>query len=359
MAGSDMQAWCDKKLRARLEKMTRTRQPDLPAPQVLVQAPGVTFGFGDLDQPFHTASVGKNFTAALIARLIDRGLLDFDMPVRAFDVGVDLAKLPAADGVDLADELTVGHLLAHTSGLPDPLDPPRGHQTACAIDALANAPNRAWTPRDVLAETVGLPATGRPGTFTYSDANYALLLCIAESAGGAPFTDLMADLVFEPARMTRTGHPHSTASDDDLAALDIAPMWLGGHDVSRSRCLSVGSVDGGAVTTAADLVRFQQQLHRGHLFTTDVLARMTQPRSRMRPGIHYGAGFATLRFSGFMPVVLRGLPEPVGGLGLTACHAFYYPHQDAHVILNFHTTKAMRASFGVHIDIARHLAKLR
>ncbi|MGO0575881.1 hypothetical protein [Ornithinimicrobium panacihumi] len=57
-----------------------------------------------------------------------------------------------------------------------------------------------------------------------------------------------------------------------------------------------------------------------------------------------------------MPVLLRGLPEPVGGLGISAMHSFYYADQDAHVVLNFHSTRAMAASFQTHIAIARALS---
>lgn len=50
---------------------------------------------------------------------------------------------------------------------------------------------------------------------------------------------------------------------------------------------------------------------------------------------------------------LRGYPEPVGGLGYTATHMFYYPRQRTHVILNFHAHARMQASFMAHIRLAR------
>ena len=118
-------------------------------------------------------------------------------------------------------------------------------------------------------------------------------------------------------------------------------------------------VGGNAATTAADLVRFQQALHGGELLAAATLAHLARPRNRMRAGVHYGAGAVTLRLGEFMPLVLRGLPEPVGGLGISATHMFYYPAQQAHVVLNFHSTAAMRASFQTHIQIAQMLAKTR
>lgn len=78
---------------------------------------------------------------------------------------------------------------------------------------------------------------------------------------------------------------------------------------------------------------------------------MGTPRSRFRPGIHYGAGMVALRFAGFFPL-MRGYPEPVGGLGYTSTHMFYYPAQRTHVILNYHAHRRMNTSFQMHIRLA-------
>ncbi|TWH31557.1 hypothetical protein [Isoptericola variabilis] len=64
----------------------------------------------------------------------------------------------------------------------------------------------------------------------------------------------------------------------------------------------------------------------------------------------------TLRFGEFTPPLLRGLPEPVGHLGVLGNHLFYYPRQAAHVVLNFHSTREMGRSFRTHVAGARLLA---
>lgn len=354
------QHWCETSLRTRLERVAAKRAPQLPAPQLLVVAPGVRFSFGAVEQPFHTASIGKVFVAALLGRLAGRGLLEPDSPVGELAPDLDLSGLPAADGVELSRDLTVAHLLSHRSGLPDPLLPPRGHETECSIRSLPAKLDRRWEPAQIVEQTVGLPPVGRPGErFHYGDANYALLLCVLEQLVGTPFSELLREHVFLPVGMRRTWQPHSTADDQELATLDIAPVHLGGRELSRCRALSGASADGGAVTTLDDLLRFQTALHEGELIDGALLARMARRRSRMLPGIHYGTGLATLRFSEFMPLLLRGLPEPVGGIGVWATHCFYYPRQRAHVIMNFHSDREIRRSFSAaHIPIARRLAGL-
>ncbi len=360
MAGNvDLHAWLSGPFRRTLDRLARRRSPRLPAPQVLVDAAGTRFASGDIDRPFHSASVGKVFLAVLIGRLVEQGRLSLDSPIGALLPAEELVDLPARPGVDVGTDVTVEHLLGHRSGLPDPFLPPRGHRTACSMRSLRGGLDRHWTVPEFLAEARGLPPVGRPGgRFHYSDAGYALLSRVAEEVGGGPAGELLRTHVIVPSGMDRTHQPHvGAASAAELAGLDIAPMWLGSTEVSRSLALSLGSVDGGCVTTAADLVRFQRALHSGRLISAELLASLSHPRSRLRPGIHYGTGLVTLRFGEFTPLLLRGLPEPVGGLGLTATHAFYYPQQDAHVVLNFHSTRAMRASFQTHIRIARRLGR--
>lgn len=350
-----LQTWLDTSLRERLDRLTQQRSPRLPAPQVLVEAPGVRFTYGDIEQPFHTASIGKNFVAVLIGQYVEAGLLTLDTPIRdVLGHRINVAALPAARGIDPGEQITVERLLAHRAGLPDPFLPRRGRRTACCLRTLAADPSKVCTMDMVLTELSSLPAVGRPDeAFHYTDGGYALLSVIAEQIGGAPIAELLRQKVFD-----RSGMPHTRQFHSGEAAPEsLAPMVIASTDISRTPALSIGSVDGGAITTAQDLVAFQRALHDGRLISLDLLEQLSRPRSRMRPGIHYGMGFVAIRFDGFLPFVLRGLPEPVGGLGLTSTHGFFYQDQNAHVILNFHSTRAMNQSFQTHIAIARELAR--
>jgi D-alanyl-D-alanine carboxypeptidase len=86
--------------------------------------------------------------------------------------------------------------------------------------------------------------------------------------------------------------------------------------------------------------------HGGDLVSPTSLAVLTRARHRFRRGIHYGAATMTLRFGELMPVVLRGLPEPVGHLGVWATHVFHHP------------VRRMGASFRAHAAIARAISAL-
>lgn len=332
----------------------------MPDPQILVRAPGVKIEFGDVGLPFHAASVGKLATAVLVTMLIEEGRANFHTPIGALVPSTDIVGLPAAVGVDVARDVTLDHLLSHTSGLPDYFDPPGRMQTACSRTAVVADPDRRWTPTALLDEVRRLRSVGRPGArFHYSDTGYILLGRIVEEAFGQSFANCLRTRIFEPTGMMRTSTPYdATLIPDDLAELDVAPAWLGKHELSRTHCLSLDWAGGGLVSTVEDLVRFQRALHAGGLIAPENVRRMEQPRHRFHRGIHYGAGSMTLKFGEFFPL-LRGLPHPTGHLGVTGTHLFYYPQHKAHVVLNYHATQQMRHSFQAHIVIAQMLADLR
>lgn len=72
-----------------------------------------------VDQPNHLASVGKLFTATVIAILTERGELEFTDSIGAYlDTDVT-AGLHVYRGRDYSEEITVRHLLMQTSGLYD------------------------------------------------------------------------------------------------------------------------------------------------------------------------------------------------------------------------------------------------
>ncbi|GMA40733.1 hypothetical protein GCM10025883_27780 [Mobilicoccus caccae] len=214
-------------------------------------------------------------TATLVARLLEEGRLLFDSPLGDLLPRSVTDGLPAAPGFDVARDVTVEHLLTHTSGLPDIFLPPRGQTSEASLRRVVATPDRRWTRAELLAAAHTMSAVGRPGErFHYSDTAYLLLGRVAEEVGGDAYATLLQRYVFTPAGMTRTCVPFDDACDQArLDGLDIAPLWIRGSELSRRMALTLGW--GGVVATAADLVRFQQALHGGRLVSPS-----TSPTSR-------------------------------------------------------------------------------
>lgn len=335
------------------------RRRGLPAPQVLVRsAPlGIDYRYGDHAARFHATSVGKLVTALLVARQIDAGTLDWERPVAQMLPPGSLDGLFVVDGIDHASAVTVEHLLTHTSGLGDLFaDLNRGRSRAAP--GMLSDPDRRWTPAELIDEARALPAVGVPGErFTYSDPGYWVLGILLEAVTGEPLgrwlhCDLLAPLGMHDTALHGWVRPDGTPSD---GTEQIAPIWLGGAELSGARALMADWSAGGIATTPDDLVRLQQAFHVDRTIVADATReRLLRSRNRLRPGIRYGAGVMTLDFAGFFPL-LRDLGEPVGHGGASATQLFWHPSTQTHVVLNLHSSRAVPQSYRLHIAIAQLL----
>jgi CubicO group peptidase (beta-lactamase class C family) len=254
------------------------------AGQVLVErAYGLAHrGFGVPNTPatrFGVASVTKGLTALAVASLAEDGVLPLDTPAREL-LGADL---PLVD-----DAVTVEHLLAHRSGIGDHLDEsgdwsPTDHVLPVPVHTLAGA-------EDHLPVLDGHPQVSPPGErFAYNNAGFVVLALLAERASGRAFPDLVAERVCRPAGMTGTAFPRGDEPEAGLAAGHLDAQGL------RTNVLHlpvVGSGDGGACSTVADLAALWTALFAGRVVPPARVAELVRPRSDV-PADHarYGLGF--------------------------------------------------------------------
>lgn len=136
-------------------------------------------GFADVDTPvtpetnFRLASLTKQFTAAAVAVLVRRGLLQYDEPV--------------------SRGITIRHLLNHTSGLAD-------------YEELI-PPERTEPVRDdeVVRMIEAAPLRFAPGSrFRYSNSGYVLLGVLIERASGVSLQRFFDEELFAPRGMHGT-----------------------------------------------------------------------------------------------------------------------------------------------------------
>lgn len=346
---------------ARVVSAVERRRGNLPAPQVKVIAPGIEFTWGEHDRRFHTASVGKTMTAVVVLRLAERGVLDLHAPVTTLLPAAELRGLFARGGVDRVAEVTVRHLLQHTSGVADYFT---GRSSAPSTFAAGLVTDRdhLWSPQELLAytSTYQRPVADPGRRFSYSDTGYVLLGRVAEEAAGSSFGALLHEHVFGPSDMTASclmfhTLPGGAGGGPDTAdRLELAPLWLGRTELSRARSLSCDWAGGGVVSTVHDLIRFSRAFSQGALLGHASLDMMREYPNRFRSGIRYGTGRMQLRYGGFSPL-LGSMPRATGHLGVLATHMFAIPEHSIHLAMNFHGTREMTRSFMTHIRLVRAL----
>lgn len=235
---------------------------------------------------FRIGSITKMFTATVIIQLAEDGVLTLDDPLALW--------LPdEADHLPYGDQITLRHLLTHTSGVFNVVE----HNAYFAdlfasakIDEAAGIVSLECVqrdPHDTLSRYVyGEDALFEPGArWSYSNTNYTLLGMVIEAAAAMPLTEAYRTHIYEPLGMTST---FLDCYEDPV--MDVVHGYTGFGDTMADITElheSVAWSAGGLVSTAPDLITFARGLFGGVLFDDpESLVAMTTPS----PGSSYGLG---------------------------------------------------------------------
>lgn len=240
---------------------------------------------------FSLSSAGKPFLAVAVLQLAQQGRL------RLTDtVGQHLAGFAP----DIADRVSIHHLLSGTSGLDSP---PEDVQR---IFRSRDEVHRYYEQRARMAKPVGVP--GVPTT-THQEAEITIPALIVEAVAGRTYWDYVQEHIFRRCGMTRSAfytrtqwltdahlaHPYMTVADgrevDAVRNLDQGSPdpWILGKNPGRAFIDAPG--DGG-FATAPDLVRFAQALGDGTLLDRPWADVLTAPKLPLGPASFGAYGVA-------------------------------------------------------------------
>lgn len=219
---------------------------------------------------FGLASLTKMFTAVTTVAVVP-------------DPMVAVVSLLPADRrpATLRPDVTVHHLLTHTSGIADYAEE-EGPEEVDYATLWTDLPcYRMERPADFLPLFGDRTPYTPPGSrFRYSNAGYVLLGLVVEELTGLSFPDAVGRHVFGPAGMVASGFLRL-----DEAHPDVATGYL---PSSRRNVYSIpvlGGADGGAFSTAPDLDRFLRWYD-----AAPWREEMLRPRVSVHPGLDMGRG---------------------------------------------------------------------
>ncbi|MBM7787506.1 serine hydrolase domain-containing protein [Tenggerimyces flavus] len=230
-----------------------------------------------VDTRFGIASGSKGFTALAVFSLVGDGALALDTTARSL-LGKDLPLI--------ADDVTVEHLLTHSSGIGDYLDEEADLEIT---DYLMGAAHELTTTEAFLPLLDGHPTKFRAGErFGYCNGGFVVLALLAERASGVGYHDLVRERVLRPAGMTRTDFLRSDELPADAA---VGYLPLDGTDRSNVFHLPVlATGDGGIHTTAADMSTFWRAFFAGDI--VGPVEEVVRPRRDVPDqSRRYGLGF--------------------------------------------------------------------
>lgn len=222
------------------------------------------YGFADLEwsvpnvpeAKFRLGSLTKQFTAASILLLEERGKLKVEDPVSKY-----VPDAPAA-----WKNITIFNLLTHTSGIPN-------------FTSFPDYRTTEWkdtTPTELMARFRDKPLDFEPGTkFSYSNSGYIVLGYILEKVSGQTYADFLQKNIFSPLAMADTG------MDNDAV---ILPKRAQGYTPSANGIQHSGYTSmtipfsaGALYSTTGDLLKWEQGLFGGKVLKPESLVKMTTP----------------------------------------------------------------------------------
>ena len=232
-----------------------------------------------LDTRFDTASITKLFTSVAVLQQVGRGNLDLETSIHHY---VDL------EGTTISPEVTLLHLLTHTSGIADDADEEAGESYE---DLFLAVPNYSLIEtKDYLPQFAFKPAVAKAGEEChYCNMGYVLAGLALEKVTNMPYRQYVFDEIFTKAGMIDSGF-----YDRREPAPRIAEGWdqdAAGNWVSNIYSYPpVGSPSDGAHVTAADLVRFIQAVRGGELLDTEFTEEFFIPQVEHDEETMYGLG---------------------------------------------------------------------
>ena len=323
-----------------------------------------TFTHGELngspiqaDQPFHVASVGKAFTATMIGILIDENKIALDDRISSYLPDDVLDGLFIYHGTDFRDEVTVGQLLSHTSGVADYFaDKTEGYPSIQEL--MINDPDKFWTPAELVAFSRDYQSpVGSPGEkYHYSDTGYILLGMIIERVSGQSFDAMLQEKVFIPLNMNDTYVMFYSEPVNGFRP--IADVHLAGVNVKDHQSLSIDWAGGGIISTANDLAIFIRALNNDKIISQETLNSLYQFEQKYRTGMYYGHGFIEYHFGEFFPT-LKSMPRFTGHMGILGTQMFYSKSTDTVYISSFGSADFAAGSVRTLIQVLSSLQRIK
>jgi CubicO group peptidase (beta-lactamase class C family) len=238
------------------------------------------FGYANLENRdtlnsnsiFQLASVSKQFTAAAIILLEEKGFLEFTDYVTRF-----YPKFPYKN-------IRIQDLLAHRSGLPDyrwfidtlwtDKEKPISNQKMMKLFEL-HAPNLYFTPNT---------------RHSYSNTGYAVLSAIVESITKLKFSEFMKLAFFKPIGMNNTSI--YSKCESEIQPGNVTGYEKNGRWKAPNDCFNGITGDKNVFSSVEDLFLWDQELYNGRIIQLKNIEKAYMPANpELKGWRNYGFGW--------------------------------------------------------------------
>lgn len=217
-----------------------------------------------LDSKFRICSITKAFTAILVMRLWEQGLLKPEDPISE--------HLPEI-GIKTKDQVTIHDLLLHTSGFPE--------------DAASDYAEEMSAGEMVAKVFDGSRPYGTQGEFNYNNIDFRVLELIIEKVSGKSFEKALQEQILDPLHMDNSGLLHHDKLPNGLVKGYHKDEDGRFSPESDYRIENYGAA-GAMYSTLEDLMKLDRALQEGSLLKQATLDKMQESHPELGY-VGYGA----------------------------------------------------------------------
>lgn len=249
------------------------------------------------DTRFGIASGTKGFTAVRILQLIEEGRMSLSTPLNEMLPGV-FKNVP--------DEVTIQHVLMHTSGMPDYFDEEKMDDFSALWNELPMY--KVENPKDLLPLFADGEMMFKPGEkFQYNNGGFIALGLVIEALTGEKLDDNISRNVFHRADMRTAGFDRLDALRHNSAVGYIVDEGTGAWQSNIYSIPVKGNADGGVFVNAKDMETFWASLLNSKILSKDSFKLLDEHHVHVTRNIHYTLGFWSKRNdSGLESIYLTG-----------------------------------------------------
>jgi CubicO group peptidase (beta-lactamase class C family) len=188
-----------------------------------------------------------------VLQLVEAKKIDLDAPLKRY--------LPDYPNAELAEQVTIRHLLSHTGGTGDYFGPD-----------FAKVSGALKTHADYVRIFGNRTPAFEPGSKSvYSNLGFVLLGAVIEKVSGEDYFSYVQHHIFDRAAMTGASFP---IEGNGPAAMSSNYTGPAGQRVKRTLSIYRGVASGGGMASAEDMVRFGEALLDGRLVSKKMLAHI-------------------------------------------------------------------------------------
>ncbi len=244
------------------------------------------------------ASIGKTFTGATALAVCREKGIELDDPISTW-----LSDRSWFDRLPNHEDITLKHLLTHTSGLPDHV---KMEVFQNDLKLLMMDMQSPFQPESLLAYILDKDPLFEAGSdWHYTDTGYILLGLIIEEISGMDYYSLADSLFIRPLELTMT-EPSDRRKLEGLAVGYIAednPFGLPHRTLDKEGVMlwhpGIEWTGGGFVSSSSDLARWGKALFEGKAMDGDYVGDLLDGYSLEGENIAYGLGVGIYRGGDF------------------------------------------------------------